>query len=87
MWLCPHCGKAFNSDAAIRVRDGKGALTPIHTCIVKDVEFWFNPVTYGYALVTRDNKRPGDVRQWWGCYKHERMSDSDHKDTSLMSRL
>lgn len=87
VWMCPHCGKEFTTDDAIRVRDSRGALTPIHVCMLKDIELWFNPIAYGYALVTQDNIRPGCVRQWWGCYRPDRMSDNDHADTSLMGRI
>lgn len=48
---------------------------PIHTCMLRRVEFWFDRVTRSYLLVTPFSERPGEAKLWWGCDEPERMGD------------
>lgn len=74
-WPCQNCGATFNSSEAIRVRSAQGRLVPIHTCMLRRVEFWFDFVTRSYLLVTPFSERPGEVALWWGCDDPQRMGD------------
>ena len=64
-WYCRHCDDYFTSDDAIRVRGAQGDLLPIHTCMLKVVEFCYNAAIGTYKLASTTNVRPGHARVWW----------------------
>lgn len=48
---------------------------PVHTCMLRRIEFWFDSATQAYLLVTAKSVKPGDAPLWWGCADVARMDD------------